>query len=71
MNQPMRRQPKPKRGRVAKKPPAYEADDGPLTAKQPAAIKKHEPPRGRKVRSSLLSMASAIGEGIVAEYILT
>jgi len=53
----MPKQPKPKRARVtrqaARKTPAYAADDGPLTAKQLAAIKKHEPPRGQKVRSSL------------------
>jgi len=49
---------KPKRGRTtrraAKKTPAYEPDDGPLTAKQIKAIRKLEPQGRMKVESSLL-----------------
>lgn len=56
----MSHQLKPKRKQaarpVAKKTPAYAADDGPLTAKQIAAIKKHAPRRLRKVRSSLFRL---------------
>ena len=41
-------------GTPAAKAPAYEPDDGPLTAKQIKATKKLEPQgRGRSVKSSL------------------
>lgn len=43
-----------RRAKPATKAPAYEADDGPLTAKQLKAIKKLEPQgRMKSVRSSL------------------
>lgn len=49
---------KPKRGlrtrHAARKAPAYERDDGPVTPKQLRAIKRLEPQGRMKVKASLL-----------------
>lgn len=50
----MRRRPTPRRGRAAKKAPAYEADEGDITPETIAAIKRLVPRgRVRSVKSSL------------------